>query len=99
ERAEALLGAGHVRKPILSREGASVSIYKNGKIIEQAQNTEYADHPRIVQAYHSLPQFDGFRPVVGAWIVGDTCAGMGIREDRSRITQDLSRFKPHFITA
>jgi glutathionylspermidine synthase len=99
ERAEAQLRAGHVRKPILSREGASVSIYKNGKIIEQAQNTEYADHPRVVQAYHSLPQFDGFRPVVGAWIVGDTCAGMGIREDRSRITQDLSRFKPHFIAA
>ncbi len=37
------------------------------------------------------------RPVIGAWIVGDACAGIGIREDRARITQDLSRFKPHFI--
>jgi glutathionylspermidine synthase len=98
-RAETQLRAGHVRKPILSREGASVSIYKEGAMIETAQNTEYAEHPRILQAYQSLPQFDGFRPVVGAWIVGETCAGIGLREDRSRITQDLSRFKPHFITA
>lgn len=99
DRAKAQLGTGHVCKPILSREGASVTIIKAGKIIEQAQNTDYAEHPRIIQAYTQLPRFDGFRPVIGAWIVGDTCAGIGIREDQSRITQDLSRFKPHYITA
>ncbi len=98
-RVEAQLLAGHVRKPILSREGASVTILKNGEIVEEAQNTDYAEHPRVVQAYSPLPQFDGFRPVIGAWIVGATCAGIGIREDRSRITQDLSRFKPHYIAA
>ncbi|BBU57662.1 hypothetical protein KU6B_39270 [Mameliella alba] len=76
-----------------------MSILKAGKILEEAQNTEYSEHPRIVQAYAPLPQFDGFRPVVGAWIVGQSCAGIGIREDRSRITQDLSRFKPHYIQA
>lgn len=96
-RAETQLVAGHVRKPILSREGASVEIFKAGEIIEQAKNTDYAEHPRIIQAYAPLPQFDGFRPVIGAWIIGDACAGIGIREDQSRITQDLSRFKPHFI--
>ena len=97
-RAEAQLAMAHVRKPILSREGASVSIFKAGALIETSQNTDYAEHPRVVQAYTPLPQFDGFRPVIGAWIVGDTCAGIGLREDHSRITQDLSRFKPHFIT-
>ncbi|MBB3993936.1 glutathionylspermidine synthase [Sulfitobacter undariae] len=98
-RAEAQLIAGHVRKPILSREGASVSIHKSGEVVEQSTNTDYAEHPRIIQAYAPLPQFDGFRPVIGAWIVGQACAGIGVREDRSRITQDLSRFKPHYITA
>ncbi|MFC3168337.1 glutathionylspermidine synthase family protein [Paracoccus fontiphilus] len=88
---------GHVVKPIFSREGAGVSIVENGDVTEASVNTDYNDHPRIVQAYAPLPEFDGFRPIVGAWIVGDACAGMGIREDRSRITQDLSRFKPHFI--
>ena len=98
-RAEAQMAAGHVSKPILSREGASVSIFKAGQVIEQSKNTDYAEHPRILQAYAPLPQFDGFRPVVGAWVIGQTCAGIGMREDRSRITQDLSRFKPHYITA
>jgi glutathionylspermidine synthase len=96
-RAEAQLQAGHVRKPILSREGASVSIFKSGEVIEQSKNTYYSQHPRIIQAYTPLPQFDGFRPVVGAWIIGQACVGIGMREDRSRITQDLSRFKPHYI--
>ena len=68
-------------------------------MIEQSKNLDYAEHPRIVQAYAPLPEFDGFRPVIGSWIVGESCAGIGIREDRSRITQDLSRFKPHYILA
>ncbi|MCJ7874389.1 glutathionylspermidine synthase family protein [Phaeobacter sp. J2-8] len=98
DRAAAQLAAGHVRKPILSREGASVEIIKSGEVIEAAQNTDYDEHPRIIQAYVPLPRFDGFRPVIGAWVVGDTCVGIGVREDRSRITQDLSRFKPHYIS-
>lgn len=98
-RAETELTAGHVRKPILSREGASVSILKSGELIEQSKNSDYAEHPRIIQAYAPLPKFDGFRPVIGAWIVGQDCVGIGIREDQSRITQDLSRFKPHYIIA
>lgn len=96
-RAEGALRAGHVTKPVFSREGASVAIVEAGTVTEAATNTDYAGHPRVVQAYAPLPVFDGFRPVIGAWIVGAECAGMGIREDRARITQDLSRFKPHFI--
>ncbi|NDR55390.1 glutathionylspermidine synthase family protein [Aliiruegeria sabulilitoris] len=91
------LATGYVRKPIFSREGASMSIVECGKTVEESSNATYAAHPKIIQAYHPLPVFDGFRPVVGAWVVGETCVGMGMREDRSRITQDLSRFKPHFI--
>ena len=97
-RASDTLAMGHVRKPILSREGASVSIFQNGHLLETAENTDYAEHPRIIQAYAPLPQFGGFHPVIGAWIMGDSCAGIGIREDRSRITQNLSRFKPHYIS-
>jgi glutathionylspermidine synthase len=96
-RAEGALIAGRVRKPLFSREGASVSIIENGQLTETAPRDDYAAHPQILQAYAPLPVFDGFRPVVGAWIIGDACAGIGMREDRSRITQDLSRFKPHFI--
>ena len=97
DRAADRLRAGHVTKPLFSREGASITILEAGHVTETAAMRDYDHHPRIVQAYAPLPVFDGFRPVIGAWIIGETCAGIGIREDRSRITQDLSRFKPHFI--
>jgi glutathionylspermidine synthase len=86
-----------VRKPLFSREGSSITIRENGAVTEASPDDSYAHHPHILQAYHPLPVMDGVRPVVGAWIVGQSCVGMGLREDRSRITQDLSRFKPHFI--
>ena len=87
----------HVIKPVFSREGASVRIVEGGRETEASPDRSYDDQPMIVQGYAQLPLLDGFRPVIGAWIVGETCVGMGLREDASRITQDLSRFKPHYI--
>lgn len=96
-RAADALAKGHVVKPIFSREGASIRIVEDGRETETSTNRGYDGHPMIVQHYAPLPLLSGARPVIGAWIVGETCVGMGIREDVSRITQDLSRFKPHFI--
>ncbi len=95
--AEPVLARGHVTKPIFSREGSGVVIHEHGQITDSAPDDAYAHHPQIVQALAPLPEFDGFHPVLGAWIVGRTCAGLGVREDRARITHNLSRFKPHFI--
>ena len=39
----------------------------------------------------------GRYPVIGAWIVGDEAAGMGIREDATPVTTNVSRFIPHFF--
>ncbi|MEI4488277.1 glutathionylspermidine synthase family protein [Frigidibacter sp. MR17.14] len=97
KRAEAALARGMVEKPLFSREGAGIRIVENGQETEASAEGGYGHHPRIVQAYHPLPVFDGFRPVLGAWVVGEACVGLGLREDRGRITQDLSRFKPHYI--
>jgi len=97
QRSMAELSRGYVTKPVFSREGSSITITENGNATEIAQDQSYDENPMIVQAYREMPVFDGFRPVLGAWIVGRSCVGLGIREDRSRITQDLSRFKPHFI--
>ena len=95
--AEAGLRAGHVTKPIFSREGAGVTITENGRTTAETGDDSYSHHPMIVQGLAPLPEFDGFHPVVGAWIVGEACCGIGLREDRARITHNLSRFKPHFI--
>lgn len=96
-RAADALGRSHVRKPLFSREGAAIRIIEDGTETEASPEGGYGEHPMIVQAYHALPEFGGFRPVLGAWIVGQACVGLGMREDRGRITQDLSRFKPHYI--
>lgn len=91
------LHRGHVSKPIFSREGAGVRIFENGRETQSAPDHSYDQHPRIIQALAPLPQMGGAYPVIGAWIVGTECAGIGLREDASRITHNLSRFKPHFI--
>ena len=87
----------HVVKPIFSREGAGVVITEAGRETGRAPDDSYSHHAMVVQALAPLPVFDGFHPVLGAWIVGESCVGLGVREDRDRITHNLSRFKPHFI--
>ena len=95
--AEPALARGHVTKPIFSREGAGVVITEAGRETGRAPDDSYSHHAMVVQALAPLPVFDGFHPVLGAWIVGESCVGLGVREDRDRITHNLSRFKPHFI--
>jgi glutathionylspermidine synthase len=82
-----------VKKPLYSREGANVTISAGGETV--AAPGDYGDEGFIWQAYHELPRFDGHYAVIGAWVVGDAPAGIGIREDSSPITRDTSRFVPH----
>ena len=84
-----------VKKPLYSREGANVAITTGGATLESGG--EYGAEGFIWQRYRGLPVFDGAHPVIGAWIVGDEPAGMGIREDASPITTDASRFVPHYF--
>jgi len=87
---------GWVRKPFFSREGANITIATGaGELIES--DGPDSDGPCILQAYHPLPDFDGNYPLVGSWVVADRAAGLGMREDSTRITQDSSRFIPHAI--
>jgi len=91
----ASLPPGWVRKPLLSREGANVQLHTlDGQRL--AVPGPY-DGPAIRQACHPLPCFDGHYPVIGSWVVGDRACGIGIREDATLVTQDSSRFLPHFI--
>ena len=87
-----------VIKPQFSREGENVTIREHGKVVEQADG-DYGEEPMIVQAYAPLYAADGFHAVLGSWMIGDRAAGLGMREDASRITRNLSRFVPHIIEA
>lgn len=96
--AASALGGRYVRKPLFSREGANIEIVggpegEREPVLDQGYGAEGA----ILQAYSPPPNFDGQRPVVGAWMVGNEPVGIGMREDDSVVTKNLARFVPHFI--
>lgn len=87
---------GYVEKPLLGREGAGVKVVTPGFTV-QATPAAPDTGPMCYQAFHSLPDFDGNRPVLGAWIVDGEPAGLGIRETPGLITDTSARFLPHVI--
>ncbi len=90
--------SSYVKKPILAREGANVEIHLEGKLIQAEEMREcYGAEGYVYQSYAQLPIFDGFHPVMGAWIVDGEPAGLGIREAASPITNNGSCFVPHLI--
>ncbi len=62
-----------------------------------AADGEYGAEGRIYQAYAPIPRFGDDYVTIGAWIVGDEPAGIGLREDASPITRNTSRFVPHYF--
>ena len=85
----------YVKKPLLSREGANVTLVeKTGTMTTEG---DYGAEGFVYQAAAKLPDFDGNFPVVGSWVIASEAAGIGIREDDSPITRDTSRFVPHFF--
>ncbi len=92
------LGSSYIKKPKLSREGANVTLVRNGATVLATEGS-YGSEGYIYQAIAEIPEFDGNHPVVGGWVVDHEPAGMGIRESTSLITDNLSRFVPHFFSA
>lgn len=84
-------GAGYVSKPLLGREGAGVELHGPGSAPVLRQEA------CCYQELAPLPDFDGNRVVLGAWVVGDEAAGLGIRESAGPVTDEYARFLPHVI--
>ncbi len=82
---------GYVAKPLLGREGAGVTVHEPGA------DPVVRDEPCCYQGLAPLPDFDGNRVVLGAWVVEDEAAGLGIRESDGLITDTYARFLPHVI--
>ncbi len=90
------LGEHYVAKPIFSREGADIALH-DGATTLRSKAEGYGTEGYVYQAIAPLPVFDGRYPIIGSWIVGDEPAGMGIREDASPITSNMSHFLPHYF--
>lgn len=82
---------GYVAKPLLGREGAGVTVHEPGAA------PVVREEPCCYQKLAPLPDFDGNRVVLGAWVVEDEAAGLGIRESAGLITDEYARFVPHVI--
>jgi len=67
-----------------------------GGILEESDG-DYGDEGFIYQEYYPLPQYLDNYPIIGSWVIGCEPAGIGIRETKTRITDNLSRFLPHII--
>jgi glutathionylspermidine synthase len=85
-----------VRKPLLGREGASISIIRENQP-EIQHPGPYGAEGYIYQEYHSLPEFSGKFAVLGSWVVAGRAAGIGMRESASRVTDEWAQFCPHII--
>ncbi|MFF3758677.1 glutathionylspermidine synthase family protein [Streptomyces sp. NPDC002185] len=83
---------GWVAKPLLGREGAGITLHEAGTapFVRDGEACCY-------QELAPLPDFDGNRVVLGAWVVEDEAAGLGIRESAGPVTDEYARFLPHVI--
>lgn len=88
-----------VKKPLFSREGANITLTDHTGTPLQGEGTEgpYGEEGFIYQQQYTLPLFGDNYTLVGSWLVDDQAAGVALREDKSEVTQDLSRYIPHTV--
>lgn len=89
------------KKPVYSREGHNVSVLEIKNWEERARIAEtegdYNTGAYVYQEYVRPTPYGGRYPVIGSWVIGGEPAGIGIRENRMEITDDMSEFVPHII--
>ena len=79
------------RKPLLSREGANVSLVRDGQEIARGPDEGYGAEGFVYQA---LAEGNA---VIGSWVIQGEAAGIGVRESDGLVTGNRSRFVPHRI--
>jgi glutathionylspermidine synthase len=92
----------YISKPILGREGNNITINKHngaGYVAAPTEAGSYGDQKLIYQQLFETPEFEGSYPVLGSWMIDQEPAGMGIRENTSLVTDNVSRFIPHYIAS
>jgi glutathionylspermidine synthase len=88
----------YARKPIFGREGADVTLVRDGEPFAQGATQGYGEEGFVYQELYGFDRRFGARtPVLGSWLVQGEPAGIGIREADGPITDDASRFVPHLF--
>jgi glutathionylspermidine synthase len=87
-----------VRKPLLGREGANITLHREG--IDVETGGDYGAEGFIFQQLAVPNRLDDMHAVIGSWLIGheaDSACGIGIRESESPIITNTSRFVPHLL--
>jgi glutathionylspermidine synthase len=84
-----------VRKPLLGREGFNVTIHRADGVVET--DGEYGAEGFVYQEAAPLARFDDRYPVIGSWVIGQSPAGVGVRESETPIVTNSSQFVPHLM--
>jgi glutathionylspermidine synthase len=96
----------YVRKPLVGREGAGVTVFRNWAESEYATDkgagvnaldAKAADGHFVYQQMAPMAEADGKTAVFGSWLIDGEPAGMGIRESDGLVTNNFSRFVPHLF--
>ncbi|MDE3165653.1 MAG: glutathionylspermidine synthase family protein, partial [Acidobacteriota bacterium] len=81
-----------VKKPLLGREGANITMHQPGKDLETPG--DYGAEGFIYQHMAPVKPMDGCYPVIGSWVIGHeegaAAAGVGIRESDTPIITNTS---------
>lgn len=93
-----ILGNSYAAKPFFGREGTNVRLVERGSLIE-ATDGPWSAQPMVYQDLHPEVSFAGNHPVIGSWVIGGEPGGIGIREDKGRVTANGSRFVPHWFSS
>ena len=84
----------YVKKPKMSREGANVSVVVEERRVAETGG-DYGEEGFVFQQF--VPPANDSHPIIGSWVIDGVSAGMGIRESSALVTDNLSRFVPHFF--
>jgi glutathionylspermidine synthase len=89
-----------VRKPLLGREGANITVVRNGSTTvttEGPYGGAYVLQALAPEAVFADATGQPHHPVLGLWMIDQECGGMGIRESGGPVTDNLSSFVPHYF--
>jgi glutathionylspermidine synthase len=88
--------SSYVRKPLLGREGANVTIVRDGITMESTAG-DYGEGLFLYQQYVDLACSGSIRAIIGSWLIDGEPAGIGMRESDNLVITNTSRFVPHLF--
>lgn len=83
---DALKASGYAEKPIVGRVGRNVTLRDAAGEVTAQTEGNFGDRNMVYQEIFDLDCNDGYYGIIGAWMIGDGFGGVGVREDRTRIT-------------